>query len=263
MYISYFDESGDDGYPKFSSDIFVLTSIYFHHKDWQGLYSANQDFRKKLKESYGLLIKEEIHAKELVTDKDPYHGRFTKEQRRDLIFEIFHFIASIDIKIISVAIDKLKIRRPQYNVLKNALTYNVQRIENSLNTLGDESKFIIITDEGRVGKMRDTTREIQRINYIPSQFNQYGYRKEIKNLIEDPLPKNSNQSYFIQLAYVVSFVVSLYVKQNLCFPKREWANRVKDVLMAGDEVILLRLIKERLNEKASKSNEFGIVYYPK
>lgn len=53
---------------------------------------------------------------------------------------------------------------------------------------------MIISDEGRVSKMRDTARMLQRINYIPSQFNYASYQKEIKTLIEDPLPKNSKES---------------------------------------------------------------------
>ena len=28
MYIAYFDETGDDGFPTYSSELFVLTSIY-------------------------------------------------------------------------------------------------------------------------------------------------------------------------------------------------------------------------------------------
>lgn len=264
MFISYFDESGDDGYPKYSSEIFVLSSLYFHYSNWQKIYNQIHSFRKSLKQDYNLLVKEELHAKEFVTDKDPYHGRSTPSQRHDIIFKYFEFISQLEIKIIIVAIDKLKIKRPEYNVLKNALTYNIQRIENDLNFLGNEAKFMIITDEGRVGKMRNTTREIQRINFIPSRYNNNsGYRNEIKNLIEDPLPKSSSQSHFIQLADMISFVAALYVKQNLCTPKINWANRVYSVFDEGEEIELLKTVQNRLNLKASRSNEFGIVYYPK
>jgi hypothetical protein len=62
---------------------------------------------------------------------------------------------------------------------------------------------------------------------------------------------------------MLSFVTSLYVKQNLCAPKLNWGNRIKGVLDYGDEVKLLNIIKSRLNTRASRSNEFGIVYYPK
>jgi len=104
----------------------------------------------------------------------------------------------------------MNINRALYHVLKNALTYSIQRIENDLDKSFGSERFMIISDEGRISKMRDTARMLQRINYIPSQFNCTSYRKEIKTLIEDPLPKNSKESYFIQLADLMAFVVSLY-----------------------------------------------------
>ena len=75
-------------------------------------------------------VKQEFHTKDFITDKNPFHGKFSPEVRRDIIFQYCHLVARLDIRIINVAIDKLKINRPKYNVLKNALTYAVQRIEN-------------------------------------------------------------------------------------------------------------------------------------
>lgn len=31
MYIAYYDESGDDGFPAYSSPLFVLTALYPEH----------------------------------------------------------------------------------------------------------------------------------------------------------------------------------------------------------------------------------------
>lgn len=264
MFLSYFDESGDDGYPKYSSELFVLTSIYFHYSNWKDNFNKIYNFRKQLKLDFGLKVNEEFHTKEFITDKDPYHGRFTNIQRKDILFRFFKLLPQLEIKTIIVIIDKTRINRPKYEILKNALTYNVQRIENDLNFLGDAGKFMMITDEGRLGKMRDTVRKLQKINYIPSQF-QYGksYRKEIINLIEDPLPKSSDQSYFIQISDMLSFVASLYAKQHLCSSPIPWGKRIQNVLSYGDEIALLELAKPILNLKASKNNAYGIVHYPK
>jgi hypothetical protein len=264
MFISYFDESGDDGYPKFSSELFVLTSVYMHYSKWKQNFEKVHQFRKQLKLSSGLKVNEEFHTKEFITDKDPYHGRFSPQARRQVLFDFFNLLPSLDIKIINVVIDKTNIKRPAYDVLKNALTYNVQRIENDLTFFGDAGKFMMITDEGRLGKMRDTVRKMQKINYIPSNF-EYGksYRKEIINLIEDPLPKNSNQSYFVQLADMLAFVVSLYAKRHLCPQSIDWGKRIKNVLQYNDEIELLEIAKPKLNLKASRYNKFGVVHYPK
>lgn len=262
MFISYFDESGDDGYPTYSSELFVLTSIYFHHSIWKENYRKIHEIRKELKENYGLPIKQEFHTKEFVVDKDPYHGKYAAEVRKEILFKFLNSVKELDLKIISVVINKMKINRPAYDVLKNALTYNVQRIENDLNYLRADAKFLIITDEGRIGKMRSTTRSIQKINYIPSMYNQQSYRREIANLIEDPLPKKSSESYFIQLADMLCFVISLYAKQNLCADKISWGKRITNVLNYGDEITMMEIIKSKLNLKASHKDKYGIVCYP-
>jgi len=262
MFISYFDETGDDGYPKYSSEIFVLSSIYMHEQNWKENYTKIHSFRKELKDNFGFPVNQEFHTKEFVTDKSIYHGLYTPQQRKEIMFAYCKLLACLKVKSISVVIDKRRIRNLAYDVLATALTYNVQRIENDLKSSDNSQSFLIITDEGRVGKMRDTTRKIQRVNYIKSMYNDKSYRKEIELLIEDPLPKSSKESYFIQLADFISFVISLYSKRLLCDPEIEWANRVLNVFNYGDEIQMMNLLKSCLNHKASGKNEFGVVFYP-
>ena len=50
--------------------------------------------------------------------------------------------SKLDISIVNVMIDKRKIKRYDYKVLENALTYNIQRIENDSNS---KWNYIIIT----------------------------------------------------------------------------------------------------------------------
>lgn len=263
MYISYFDESGDDGYPKYSSPIFILTSIYMHHTKWKENYERLIKFRRYLKKQFNIPIKQELHTREFILDKGQYHNKFSIEERKEIITLGCRVVGKLNLKVINVCIDKTKINRPTYEVLKNALTYNVQRIENDMRYTSGSSQFMLITDEGRVGKMTRTTRAIQKINYIPSQFNSDSYRKDIMCLIEDPLPKRSNDSYFIQLADMISFIVNMYAKEHICKPKIEWGKRLNSVFQLGDEIKLLNYLKPSLNLKASASNEFGIVNYPK
>ncbi len=262
MYFSYFDESGDDGYPVYSSELFVLSSLYFHQSSWRSNYEAIRSFRQELKKRWNFPIKLEFHTQGFLTDKNPYHGKYTTGERKKILFEYCHFVSGLTFKIISVVIEKKRIRRPKYAVLRKALTYNIQRIENDLGLPENNDQFLIISDEGRVKKMRQTARAIQRINYLPSKFHPEPYRKEIQRLIEDPLPKPSSESYFIQIADMISFLVNLYSRQNMCDPKQPRANRVADVLSVGDEVSSLDMLKSRFNLRASK-NPYGIVYYPK
>lgn len=263
MYLCYFDESGDDGYPVFSSQLFVLSSLYMQQSTWKSNFEKVGSFRKQLKKDYNFPVKQEFHTMHFLADKDPYHGKYTPQVRKEILNLFCELINILEAKIISVVIDKNKIYSATYDVLEKALTYNIQRIENDMNysDLTDKD-YMIISDEGRVASMRKVTRKIQRINFIPSKYNRSTYRREIEHLIEDPLPKPSEESYLIQLADVIATAVMLYSRRNLVDTPIKWANRVRRVIDYNDEIDLMQKMKGSFNLKASGQNEFGIVYYP-
>ena len=93
-----------------------------------------------------------MHTKQFLTDKDPFRNYgWTIEQKQDMLKDFTLLIASLDIKIINTIIDKTKITTDEYDVLENALTYSVQRIEND--SAGNWN-YIIISDKGRISPMK-------------------------------------------------------------------------------------------------------------
>lgn len=212
MRIAYYDESGDDGFPSYSSPLFALSVLYLHYLNWKDSYQKIWEFRRILRSSFGLPIKMEFHTKYFLLNKNPYKTLSLTDSQRIQIIDLFcDLVSSLAVKIINVVIVKPLIYKPDYEVLDTALTFSIQRIENDLNPANNpEEKFLIITDSGRVGKMRNTARKIQRINFIPSKFSPQSYRQEIQALIEDPLPKDSKESYFIQLVDLIAYIVYLY-----------------------------------------------------
>ncbi len=262
MHIAYFDEAGDDGWPNKSSSIFVLSSLYFHHQDWRDNFSIIRDFRKKLYSEYRLPVGLEFHTMHFLKDQFPYHGKF-RAIRREVLLKFARLIASLECKIINVVIDKNKIRANDYLVLEKALTYNIQRIENDMRSKTPEHRqFMIITDPGRIAPMRRIARKIQRINFIPSHYDTQPYRREIENLIEDPLQKESSESYFIQLVDIVATITYLYASSRLVVPALPWATRIRAVLQPDDDLLLMDYLKPSLNLQASLKDKFGVVCYP-
>jgi len=158
MQIAYYDESGDDGFPQYSSPFFVLTALYLHYLNWQPAFETIQNFRRDLKASFCFPMRLELHTKHFVLNKKPYGDLGISDANRIMMIDLFcDLIARLKVKIINVVIVKPKIRKPDYQVLDTALKYSIQRIENDLNpTLNPSEKFMIITDTGRVGKMRNT-----------------------------------------------------------------------------------------------------------
>ena len=263
MHIVYYDESGDDGFPEYSSQFFILTAIYSHYLNWTPEFDAIRVFRRGLKLSFGIPVKTEMHTKQFLLNKKPYRAmELSEQQRLDIVGLYCDLIASLEVRIINVVIVKPRIRNSDYKVLDTALTYSVQRIENDLNpTANPEQRFLIISDSGRVGMMRQTTRRIQRINFIPSKFGDHSYRREIKALIEDPLPKDSKESYFIQLADLVSYVVNLYSIDML--KMGTYSNRLEPFLTPTVVRGWMDRLMPSLNRQASTCDPYGIVYYPR
>lgn len=262
MWLAYYDESGDDGYPRFSSPLFALSALYMHYTDWKADYQAIRDVRRQLKKSYGLPVKQEIHTKYLLLNKGPYKKlNLSDADRIAIVDACCHLIASLSAQAINVCIVKPRVKKTDYEVLRTALTYSVQRIENDLKPWDDpEHQFLIITDSGRVGKMRKTTRRVQVFNPIPSKLTRGSYRREIQALIEDPLPKDSKESYFIQLSDVLAYVVYLYAVLQTgvgAFP-----NRMPTAVDRAKVLQWMNALKPSLNLSASGKEPYGVVFHP-
>ena len=254
MILSYFDETGDDGFHNSPSLVFVLTSACIHHGKWKENYKKVYDFRKYLNAEYKFPSKLEIHTRSLLTNKKPYRGiNLDNSIRITILKEFSECISKLDIKVNNIIIDKSKIRSSNYNILDKSLTYNVQRIENMIQK-NEFDNFIIISDEGRVGPMAKTVRKIQKYNPIRSHFGGM-YQNTIKLIIEDVLSKDSKTSCFIQIADFISFFVYLFL-----VPEAKWHSRIKIDKQYVREI--LEKIKPILNIKASKNSPFGFVIYP-
>ena len=263
MRIAYYDEAGDDGFPKYSSPLFALSAVYMHYLQWRPNFERIQEFRRGLKKDFGLPVKLEMHTKYFVLGKNPYRSLGLAEADRLQVMDLFaDLIGSLQVKVINVVVNKPALQANAVAVLDTALKFSVQRIENDLDPARDpEARFMVITDPGRVGAMRSTTRRIQRINYIPSRFGVKPYRREITALIEDPIQKDSRESYFIQLADYVSLVVYLYAhfvtgvgKLHGRMPIRVDRNKVQD---------WMERMRPILNTKAAGDDEFGVKIYPR
>ena len=111
VYLSYFDESGDDGNPG-SSLLYVQTAIYVHHQQWNDSFEALYEFRRRLKKDYGLPIRLEIHVKPFLLNKRPYQRLKIQERTRvKIIDKLCGFLATLPLKTLNVAIDKGRITR--------------------------------------------------------------------------------------------------------------------------------------------------------
>jgi hypothetical protein len=258
MYIIYYDESGDDGYPKYASPIFTLSANYLSEDNWRVTYNDIKDFRISIKSK--IPMKMEIHTKDFILNKNPFRKLCLTDNDRISIVENYCLVISrLRLQVVNIVINKTIIQNPDYDVLDRALTYSTQRIENS--TIDD--KLLIISDEGRINKMRKTTRRIQVYNPVPSKTKTaISTSHPIERLIEDPLPKLSVNSYFIQISDLIAFLVYNYMLPQITrfSLNPRFPSDVNDKKLSH----WLDVLEPVFNTKASKENRYGhgIVCYP-
>ena len=110
--------------------------------------------------------------------------------------------------------------------------------------------------------MKKTARSIRNYNPITSMFDEKSYKNSpIKNMIEDILEKDSEESYFIQVSDFVSYIVNLYYKYYI--KKKDLPKRISSWLTINDIINLMNIMKDIFNINASSANEYGLVIYPK
>ena len=206
MQLVYYDEAGDDGFPVYASPLFVLSAVYCPALDWRENFDIIARFKRQLAKDFNLPFNLEIHSRELLLNKNPYAPlRLATAERMEIVIRFCQLAAQLSLRSITTVVVKPWIRIPEFHVLDRALSCSVNRIETDLRG-SDANRFLIITDDGRVAKMRSTTRRMQKINDVPSMFEDTAYQRDIRRLIEDPLPKDSRESYFIQLADMLAFL---------------------------------------------------------
>lgn len=260
-YLAYVDEAGDDGFPKYSSPLFVLASCYLATIEWRRTFERLIEFRRELKRQFALPVKIELHARQFLLNKNPYRDLgLSDAQRIEVISQFCDFLATLPLRAITVGIVKPRIRRIDYDVLDWAVKLAVQRVENDLRRRGADSyRFLIVSDEGRVGKMTRTTRRLQRFNPIQSQYGA-DYRREIELMVEDPLPKRSSESFFIQVADLLALIVHLHLTRDI--PVGTLHGRLPAAADASCVIGWLTRLKPILNLQANPGHPFGIKIHP-
>ena len=240
MFFIYVDESGDSGLTHSPTRYFVLTGLVIHELRWQTYLTQLIAFRKRIRDRFGLKLREELHAGHLITRP----GTLVRIKRNDRLAIIRAFadeLASMqDISIINVIVDKTG-KPVGYDVFENAWKVLIQRFENTLshrNFLGPvnaDDRGLLIPDNTDNKKLTQLLRKMRKYNPIPNQAHFGGGSRNLnlRNIIEDPYFKNSEESYFTQAADLAAFLLyqrhapNAYMKSK---SGQNYFNRLEPVL---------------------------------
>lgn len=252
MYLMYVDESGDPGLNNSPTRYFVLSGLVFHELRWREFIDQVLTFRKRMKTTYGLGIRDEIHAAEFVRSSSSVS---LPRNVRYLILR--HFAAELSrmnwLSITNIVVDKSG-KPNSYDVFESAWKVLFQRFENTLahrNFPGPQNPDdlgIVICDDTNGGKLTKLMRKMGSYNPIPNQQHiGAGYRNmPIRKIIEDPNLRDSKNSHPIQAADLCAYLLFQYLSPNGFIKKVGGKNS-------------FRLLDPILNKRASNRDPLGIV----
>ena len=249
MYLMYVDESGDTGLVGSPTNRFVLSGLVIHESRWREFTTRIADFRRTMKSVYGLPVRVEIHASEFI--RSPPIAGMPRHIRLAILRNFLDELARMDfISITNVVVQKAG-KPTGYDVFDHAWQALFQRFENTLKNGNFPGKArndfgMVLTDATDGKRLTRMVRKMSVFNYVPSQFSTGSRNLPILRVIEDPVSKDSRDSYFIQAVDVCAYFVMQRANPN-AYIKRAGAQRYFERLLPV------------LNKKASAANTFGVV----
>ncbi|MGQ0663437.1 MAG: DUF3800 domain-containing protein [Pseudomonadota bacterium] len=247
----YVDESGDTGLIRSPTTHFALSGLVIHESRWRDFVNQVAAFRRTLKTVYGLPIRTEIHAAHYI--KSPPISGMRRYIRLAILRNFLDEIAKMNfVSITNIIVDKTG-KVPTYDVFTKAWQALFQRFENTLSygnfPGGHRNDFgLVLTDVTEGRKLQRLVRRMAVYNRLPHMsWAGPGTRNiPILRVIEDPHPKDSKDSYFIQACDTCAYFLLQKFKPN-SFIRRSGAQHY------------LNRLSVVLNTRASHTNALGIV----
>ncbi|MBJ7337237.1 MAG: DUF3800 domain-containing protein [Mycolicibacterium sp.] len=201
---AYIDETGDIGaVDNGGSTTYTLGCVLVPMHRWTESLDDLVNLRRSLKADYGLNVREEVKANHLVGIKKVYRDLGLGDgQVRDIYQRHVDTCAHLSSGVFGVMIHKSLVKKPDPDFFGWSWEYLLTRLRKRTEATGQP--ILIVHDDGEAARVRTHLRRFRRHNW---QGGGYG---GAPLLVEDPVPRNSAHSVFIQLADLTAYAASRY-----------------------------------------------------
>ena len=201
VYVAYVDESGDDGTKKKGSRSYALGCVVIESDKWATTFDGMIEFRRWVNRTFRVPVRAELKANYLLRNGGPLRARPLSARARFKLYRAHMRIQDqLGMRAFAVVIDKQQAAaqypasaRPTSDI---AWEYLLQRLERSFR----DSEVLVIHDEGDAITIRKRCRKARRAGAAGSAFGTGRLDVPFRNLLDDPVSRDSQQSYFVQLA---------------------------------------------------------------
>ncbi len=231
MFLMYVDESGDVGMTRSPTPYFILSGLVIHELRWLSYLDQLIEFRRYLRDQYGLKLREEIHASAFINNPGELI-RIKRHDRLSILREFADQLATMpDLNIINVVVDK-QTKSQDYDPFQIAWQVLIQRFENTIshhNFRGPgnpDERGLLIPDATDDKKLTSLIRKMRRYNPIPNQlrFGNGNRNMKLKYIVEDPFMKRSEHSFFVQSVDLIAYLLYQHLKPNSYMRRKSGQN---------------------------------------
>jgi hypothetical protein len=216
MYLLYADESGDPGAEGFSAH-YILSALVIPAVDWSISFDRYLTLRRHLKATYGLPVRSELHAAGFVDTRVAsvaIRNLGGRRSRMRVFQDVMQSLPTVlpSAKVFSVFVDKQAANASplaRSNYLQLAWNYLLNRYHTLLTRDCASAPGILIADNTANATVTALLRRMRVYNPLASHFLARGfYNAPVRTIIEDPVSRQSQHSYFVQIADMIAH--SLY-----------------------------------------------------
>jgi len=206
MYLAYVDESGNSGkVAAGGTRTFTLGCVLIEHGRWPDVFDDLINFRRFLKSRFAIPVRAEIKANYLLHNRGP-HFNFHPlgERARFAVYRGFmRLLPKLELKAFAIVVRKELIKCATIDARETAREYLFQRLER-LTTKGN-THAILLHDEGEGALVRRLGRKARRAGTAGSAFGTGMLKRPARLVIDDPIGRQSSESYLIQCADLVAY----------------------------------------------------------
>ena len=204
--VAYVDESGDTGSSATGGTAaYALGCVVIDADTWLDTFDSHLELRRRLKLAYGLPVRTELKANYLIRSSGPLKALNLPTAQRHLIYRAcmrwmatapgLHAFATVTHKSPNTAGSDLLI---------GTWTPMLQRLSRTTQAW-HESNLLLVHDNGENDAIRKLARKSRRYLTAGQAHGSGSVDLQFKRLIDDPQPKDSQQSYMLQMADLVAY----------------------------------------------------------
>jgi hypothetical protein len=198
MHLIYIDDSDDEKLSTYSA-------LAIPAEQWKTSFNAFKEYRHKLKKDHGIFVTKEMHAWKFVSGRGRISDKVITKYSRVCIFNetLDQVVQFPGARLFNAVFPKSQKMR--------AFERMINRINRTLQAW--DSHGILICDQGNELSYTRLVRRMAVYNPIPSKVGiwletgQEWQNVPIDRIVEDPIFKQSDQSFFIQLCDFSAFAL--------------------------------------------------------